>query len=44
MANNLEFYDTEEASQLAEAYQNEIFKDNALNLLFLVCLFLTLNI
>lgn len=44
MVNNVDFYETEEATQLANAYNNEIFKGKNLDWLFLICLFLTLNI
>lgn len=44
MTNNSDFYESKDATQLAQAYQDDIFKGQKYDWLFLICLFLTLNI
>lgn len=42
MANNIDFYETEQANELAKAYQNGILNGSNQDGLFLICLFLCL--
>lgn len=44
MTNNADFYESLEAKQLAQAYQEGIGKDKNYDWLFLICLFLAVNI
>jgi len=44
MTINSDFYDSDEAKQLTQAYQEKLFKNNKNDWLFLVCLFFALNI
>jgi len=44
MKNSFDFYETDKAGQLAKAYNNEFSKNINLDWLFLICLFLTINI
>lgn len=44
MTTESDFYDTPEAGQLAQAYQNHISQDKHSDWLFLICLFLALYV
>ena len=44
MTTNTDFYETEAAQQLATAYNTANNSNKNLDLFFLICLFLTLNI
>lgn len=44
MTINPDFYESDEANQLAQAYHEEFFKSKNTDWLFLICLFLSLYI